>query len=91
MHLSGLVEPSELQASVIAEPSAGLAARAKRRLRWWFDIDDGGGAITLMAAVILVFGTLFIRLVDLNHSLNVKAMNCRALDTTTLQVSCQYE
>jgi hypothetical protein len=91
MHLPTSVIPSDVQASIIAGPSPGLARRAKRRLKWWFDIDDGGGAITVLAGVFLIFGTLFVHLVELNRRLDAQPMSCKVVDTTTLQVRCQFE
>ena len=91
MHSPQVLEPSDLQASLVTKPVPGFATQARRRLRWWFDIDDGGGAITLLVSVIVVFGTLVVHLVELDHRLDRQPMSCNVIDSTTLQVKCQFE
>jgi hypothetical protein len=64
---------------------------ARRAVRWLFDIDDGGGAITCFLCVIAVFGMLVVRLVELDHNLDAQSLKCTAIDQHTLQMRCEFE
>jgi hypothetical protein len=78
----------ELAVSTYTPPAR---TRVRDRIRWLFDIDDGAGAVVCMACVLAVFGTLFVRLVQLDNTLENQQLQCRPLDKTTLQMECKFE
>ena len=65
-------------------------AKARELIRWTFDIDDGAGGIVCFLCVLAVFGTLVVRLVQLDHSLDSQSLKC-VTDTHSLQTSCEFE
>ena len=47
--------------------------------------------MTCFLCVILVFGTLVVRLVELDRSLDAQTLRCSAVDKNSLQMSCEFQ
>ena len=96
MQITRPIIAPELQSFVmpapVAEPWASTVLAKMAAAVWWvFDIDDGMGGLTCMVCVLAVFGVLVTRLAQLDSALDSQALNCKPINTHTLQMECKFE
>ena len=96
MQIAQPIIPETTQNFSLVAPAAPTSAQlwfAKTRafVRWTFDVDDGAGAAVCFLCVLAVFGTLVVRLVELDHSLDSQSLKCSAVNTKSLEMKCEFQ